>query len=169
MFRKIVSFNATIDTKIEDVNKVYEKLSQLALDTAHLTEHVMVSTYDYVDKPDEGFPGDFHDDMTMFRVMAALSKSGLNQAQCASAINEMHNAGILFRERHPEKNVTLMDAVSAYPQDMRPHSRACGIVDHSHGKACSENCPSCGGKDEPLYKLPEELNPKINIPPMYNA
>jgi hypothetical protein len=220
MFRKIVSFNATIDTKIEDVNKVYEQLSQLALDTAHLTEHVMVSTYDYVDKPDEGFPGDYYNEMTLFRVYKAL-RVGFDEYSANEIIRILQEAGVLFREQKPEpghtgilhatsdckecglgeKNLTLQDgvkddksmqeyllqeynagrmvimtdAVSKHPKipnemlDLRPHSRACGIADHSHGKACSENCPSCGGKDEPLYKLPEELNPNIKVPPMYNT
>ena len=25
------------------------------------------------------------------------------------------------------------------------HSRACGIIPHPHGNACSNNCPTCGG------------------------
>lgn len=31
--------------------------------------------------------------------------------------------------------------------DRRPHSRACGIAPHSHGTACSRDCPTCGGKE----------------------
>ena len=27
-----------------------------------------------------------------------------------------------------------------------PHSRACGVTVHSHGGACSSNCPTCGGQ-----------------------
>lgn len=32
-------------------------------------------------------------------------------------------------------------------KDERPHSRACGIKRHEHGTECSENCPTCGGKN----------------------
>ena len=30
--------------------------------------------------------------------------------------------------------------------DQRPHSRACGILRHSHGPSCSNDCPTCGGQ-----------------------
>jgi hypothetical protein len=39
--------------------------------------------------------------------------------------------------------------------DQRPHSRACGYLDHSHGTACSSNCPTCYETD-----LPEEWDPE---------
>lgn len=29
-----------------------------------------------------------------------------------------------------------------------PHSRACGIRNHVHGRDCHENCPSCHGEEE---------------------
>lgn len=32
--------------------------------------------------------------------------------------------------------------------DRRPHSRACGLVNHPHGKSCSHDCPTCHGRDE---------------------
>lgn len=28
-----------------------------------------------------------------------------------------------------------------------PHSRACVIRQHSHGRECSANCPTCGGRE----------------------
>lgn len=33
--------------------------------------------------------------------------------------------------------------------DKRPHSRACGIIQHDHGTRCSPNCPTCGGTVSP--------------------
>lgn len=30
--------------------------------------------------------------------------------------------------------------------DTRPHSRACGWKAHTHGPACSTNCPTCHGQ-----------------------
>jgi len=27
-----------------------------------------------------------------------------------------------------------------------PHSRACGVKKHEHGRECSDNCPTCHGK-----------------------
>lgn len=30
-------------------------------------------------------------------------------------------------------------------RDGRPHSRACGIRKHDHGRECSKDCPTCGG------------------------
>lgn len=31
--------------------------------------------------------------------------------------------------------------------DTRPHSRACGIIPHEHGRQCHRNCPTCHGGD----------------------
>lgn len=39
------------------------------------------------------------DEATLFKVFSALRKSGLEDHQADDAINEMQNAGILFRER----------------------------------------------------------------------
>jgi hypothetical protein len=36
--------------------------------------------------------------------------------------------------------------VAQGPQEA-PHSRACGPKKHKHGRDCSENCPSCHGKE----------------------
>lgn len=38
--------------------------------------------------------------------------------------------------------------IPAAPKDDRPHCRACGITLHEHGRACHQNCPTCGGRDE---------------------
>lgn len=40
-----------------------------------------------------------HDDQTMLKVYEALLRAGLESEQAVSAITEMQNAGILFRER----------------------------------------------------------------------
>lgn len=43
-----------------------------------------------------------------------------------------------------------------------PHSRACGIRQHEHGRDCHENCPTCGGGVRPatehLYESPTSLH-----------
>lgn len=39
------------------------------------------------------------DEDTLFKVINALVRSGLTEQQATDAINEMQNAGILFRER----------------------------------------------------------------------
>jgi hypothetical protein len=41
----------------------------------------------------------YYSDNTIFKVHAALVKSGLSDIRAAAAIFEMQNAGILFRER----------------------------------------------------------------------
>lgn len=41
----------------------------------------------------------YHDDNTLAKVDEALRRAGLNPEQVREAINEMQNAGILFRER----------------------------------------------------------------------
>ncbi len=30
-------------------------------------------------------------------------------------------------------------------KDQRPHSRACGFLNHDHGSDCWSDCPTCGG------------------------
>lgn len=53
---------------------------------------------------------DWHEDIcafnegTLFKVRDALYKAGLTKAECTEAIQEMQNAGILFRERLPYIN-----------------------------------------------------------------
>lgn len=42
------------------------------------------------------------DEVTMFKVNRALRDSGLTLEQAQDAINEMQNAGILFREREQQ-------------------------------------------------------------------
>lgn len=37
-----------------------------------------------------------------------------------------------------------------------PHSRACGWLEHDHGPRCSENCPTCHGKEMPSEQVAEE-------------
>lgn len=32
--------------------------------------------------------------------------------------------------------------------DKRPHSRACVFMAHPHGNTCSDNCPTCHGKEK---------------------
>jgi hypothetical protein len=46
-------------------------------------------------------PAEQHTDDTLFKVLTALSASGLTQKQAINAIRVMQNAGILFRERVP--------------------------------------------------------------------
>lgn len=41
------------------------------------------------------------DEQTLFKVFRALIESGLTEKQALSAINQMQNVGILFRERWP--------------------------------------------------------------------
>lgn len=45
-----------------------------------------------------------------------------------------------IRETEPEPEPQRVEA---------PHSRACGIREHSHGLACHPNCPTCGGRPWP--------------------
>jgi len=78
----------------------------------------------------------YHDDKTLFKVAEALLKAGCTNTQATDAINEMLNAGILFRESFPEPEVG---------EDARPHSRACGVEAHPHGSKCHSNCPTCAG------------------------
>lgn len=42
---------------------------------------------------------EIHDGNTLLKVAHALRKAGLNEDEINIAINEMQNAGILFRER----------------------------------------------------------------------
>lgn len=59
-------------------------------------------------------------------------------------------------ERHAMVNLPLvtLEAMLDRLEDQavehgKPHSRACGIVRHEHGTACSDNCPTCQGRPMP--------------------
>lgn len=51
-------------------------------------------------------------------------------------------------EEHNEKWKTEVNVIS----DKRPHSRACGIRLHPHGRLCARDCPTCGGTLEEQEK-----------------
>lgn len=46
-----------------------------------------------------------HNEGTLFKVREALEKAGLGPTRLDEAVNEMQNAGILFRERTPEVQI----------------------------------------------------------------
>ena len=48
--------------------------------------------------------------------------------------------------------------VTVPPTDLRPHSRACGIRKHEHGRECHSNCPTCGGSGVPTEHV--KLDPE---------
>lgn len=54
----------------------------------------------------------------------------------------------------------MVSTFAAPPTDILPHSRACGIVRHEHGVACSRNCPTCEGREfidtTPPIAVPEK-------------
>ncbi len=50
--------------------------------------------------------------------------------------------------------------------DRRPHSRACGIYEHHHGNACSNDCPSCHGTETPEpepFAIPSWFVPEVVV------
>lgn len=60
---------------------------------------------------------DHFTEATLFKVYKALRATGLTEQQAEDAINEMQNAGILFRER-PERKSQMVRAArrgSPYP------------------------------------------------------
>jgi hypothetical protein len=44
---------------------------------------------------------EYFDETTMFKVIDALVRAGITPAHARDCVNEMQNAGILFRERGP--------------------------------------------------------------------
>ena len=63
--------------------------------------------------------------------------------------NEMARDGWRIHSFAPDRDVAgvlfLMERQAVIVRDMRPHSRACGIIPHEHGTGCHSNCPTCGG------------------------
>lgn len=48
---------------------------------------------------------------------------------------------------HEAYDGTTRDETVLIQIDKRPHSRACTYRKHEHGPQCSNNCPTCGGKN----------------------
>lgn len=42
---------------------------------------------------------EYYNEETLFKVYESLRRSGLSDSACRSAVNQMQNDGILFRER----------------------------------------------------------------------
>ena len=83
-------------------------------------------------------------------IAAAL---GLLQGLCSLLRdNEPVRRGVLLE--HLEKALQDLDKQYVVPvreepapaKDLRVHSRACGIHEHSHGPSCAPDCPTCGGR-----------------------
>lgn len=59
---------------------------------------------------------EYYDDETLSKVYDALLWSGLTGKQAEDAVNEMQNAGILFRERAPEPTIPEAPGPSFTPE-----------------------------------------------------
>ena len=81
------------------------------------------------------------------RICAALNNLRVAFSECASAFDQAARA------------ITVAEAQlrNADGDDDGPHSRACGITPHKHGRACSMDCPTCFGHplDEGRAAIPD--------------
>jgi len=87
----------------EDYFSTFQDISELArnLGATHNYVNVTASVVGSDESPDE-HDELYHDEQTMFTVRRAIAialKSDVNDANVLDVINELHNAGILFRER----------------------------------------------------------------------
>jgi hypothetical protein len=78
----------------------FQDLSELARNLGDAHGYVSVSSSplgeDSDDAPEEDL---FYDEETLFKVMRVLRERGLSRVRVESVINDLQNAGILFRER----------------------------------------------------------------------
>ena len=88
--------------KPEDQEFVFNAMSHTASQLGHdcPNANLTFSTYAYEDDQfDEPVEKLYHDENTLDKVRNALISSGMTGRVADNAINEMQNAGILFRER----------------------------------------------------------------------
>ena len=94
-------------------------------------------------------PGDVRERLIRVIYRAGiLHGTGTSTAMKVSALPEVVADAILT-----EFTVLHRVPVVVPPTDLRPHSRACGIRKHEHGRECHSNCPTCGGSGVPREQV----------------
>lgn len=79
-------------------DRAFAKLSATALDLSHDTVSQMVSKHTYGD--DEEDQGEFTEVVDgIFKVMMILKEHGIDATKGWEIVNEVHEAGIIFKER----------------------------------------------------------------------
>lgn len=80
--------------------EAFGHLSRLAAEIEDQFEACNVSAYGFEDDGLDRAPGDeYFDEYTLLKVVHALREAGIPDQQAEDAINQMQNAGVLFRER----------------------------------------------------------------------
>lgn len=87
-------------TGAEDFFSTYQDMSELAANLGANHEYVSVTATVVGDDTEDDEPEElYYDEFTLLKVMKALRENGMSRDQVEIAINDMQNAGILFRER----------------------------------------------------------------------
>lgn len=94
---RIITLSTTVTAEFEQ--NVFGALSHQALELSHITESQMVSNYPYDDN--EEATGEYFDEYTHHKVYSAIYHwdNSITQERAIELVNELQNAGILFRER----------------------------------------------------------------------
>jgi hypothetical protein len=78
---------------------VWENLNRVARELG--SEFSSISVSSYLDDGEPVEDEEYYDEYTLFKVVAVMKRVGIGDAKAEELINELQNAGILFRERSP--------------------------------------------------------------------
>lgn len=96
----LLNLNVRVDDS-DNWNGVWHVLNKTAVDLGVKFPSVSVSSQVLEEIDDDRIetePGEYYDESTLFKVFQAL-RNLLSEDDCKIAIQDMQNAGILFRER----------------------------------------------------------------------
>jgi hypothetical protein len=93
-----ISLTATA-TNQDQASRLFAKFSGMALDVAHDSVSQMVSSHKLSDDGGDFLEGEFYNERTLLKVLETISANCLDHAQAESIVNDLLNAGVLFRER----------------------------------------------------------------------
>lgn len=92
--------SVTVGTKeAEEWFATFQELSELAANLGAAHHYVSVSSVVRDEQSEDDYDDLYYDDKTLDKVRTALREHGMGHTLITSAISDMQNAGILFRER----------------------------------------------------------------------
>lgn len=91
---------SVVASDLPQADRAFAKMSATGLDLSHDSVSQMVSKHKYDTDDSDTEEGEYFDDFTMIKVMRALDAAGINKYDIKmDIVNQILNAGILFRER----------------------------------------------------------------------
>lgn len=94
----IVSLSV-VTADLPQAERAFAKLSAIALDVSHDSVSQVVSKHMYDTDEDDQSTGEYFDEYTLVKVRKAMLDARVSMVQTDEVINNLQNAGILFRER----------------------------------------------------------------------